>query len=121
MKRRVHLLNAAICPAAGTYDVREIDQKSFFQLLVSAIQDDDIEFKHFIGYEETLDFVQESLGRTIGTGRINRDGVELQDLDEMLVIRLTYHDDNKKEFKNLTLNDFEFLQVFYLADKENVV
>ena len=114
----MHLLNAAICPCEGTYDVRKIDDKEFFELLEKAITDSDIEFKHFIGYQETLDFIHENLD--INLGRTNREMVELKHMDEMLIIRIGYRDDNKKEFKNLTLEDFEFLQVFYLSS-DNVI
>ena len=78
----VHLLNAAVMPDEGHYEIKRISPVEFAQ----AIQAAHGELKHYIGYQNTLDVVEELTN--LDLGGINVEQTEMQDGDIFYVARL---------------------------------
>ena len=103
---KVHLLNSAVMPQAGTYSLRQYEEETWKAKLKAAINDD-VDFQQYIGYPSTLTFVEHLIGESLGEA--NWDKTELQDGDFIFVIRLDYRvlpDEKKKDTPDI--RDFEY-------------
>ncbi|MYF56074.1 DUF1874 domain-containing protein [Candidatus Poribacteria bacterium] len=106
----VHLLNAAVMPHPGFYDMQEIDSTAFAELVQEANELGQL--KHYIGYESTLAFVQHLTAIDLGGRNMNK--TEMKDGDSFLVIRLVYRPtQEQRRTDNPQLEDFEFFKGIY--------
>ncbi len=103
---KVHLLNTAVMPQAGTYSLRKYEKETWKAELKAAINDG-VDFQQYIGYPSTLTFVEHLIGKSLGEA--NWDKTELKDGDFIFVIRLDYRvlPYERKE-DDPDIRDFEF-------------
>ena len=103
---KVHLLNTAVMPQAGTYSLRKYEEDTWKAELKAAINDG-VDFQQYIGYPSTLTYVEHLIGKSLGEA--NWDKTELKDGDFIFVIRLDYRvlPYEKKE-DDPDIRDFEF-------------
>ena len=80
----VHLLNAAVMPHEGHYRLKAISPASFSEKVQDAAKQQVL--KHYIGYEKTLDVIQELTGLLLG--KTNFDQTEMAEGDIFYVARL---------------------------------
>ena len=119
-KRKVHLLNAAVMPHSGTYVIEEVLIDEFRHILKDCIESEEYEFKHYIGYENTLKLIETICD--VQLGEINVEQTQLEDRDVILIARLNRRltPDDKirtlpKNKLDLTIEDFEFYEGQYYA------
>ena len=62
---KVHLLNSAVMPQAGTYSLEKYEAETWKAELKAAINDD-VDFQQYIGYLSTLTFVEHLIGKSLG-------------------------------------------------------
>ena len=86
--KKVHLLNAAVMPTAGDYQIEQINGKTFQDAVFSAFTNGTLH--HYIGYQNTLDFVQAFCGIQFKDeqAKISVEQTELSHQDELLILRL---------------------------------
>lgn len=103
---KVHLLNTAVMPQAGTYSLRKYEEDTWKAELKAAINDG-VDFQQYIGYASTLTYVEHLIGKSLGEA--NWDKTELKDGDFIFVIRLDYRvlPYEKKE-DDPDISDFEY-------------
>ena len=108
-----HLLNAAVMPQPGIYELHPIDQETFTREVRTAFLDDTL--RHYIGYETTLLLI-EGISK-VSLGGVNRDQTTLRDGDVFLIARLIYRVDaaGKRSGREVSINDFEFFRGVYTA------
>ena len=82
--RTVHLLNAAVMPHEGYFQINPISPAQF-KLEIQAAHADGV-LRHYIGYDNTLALVEKLTGLNLG-GK-NVDQTEMQDGDIFYVARL---------------------------------
>lgn len=111
----VHLLNAAVMPHAGFYELKQIDVSTFVELVREASEAGNL--RHYIGYKETLEIIQ-TICR-LNLGDINVAQTELKNGDRFLVVRLRRRltPEEKvrtvKQGATLTVEDFDFFSGVY--------
>lgn len=111
----VHLLNAAVMPHSGFYELRQVDVNEFVELVREASEAG--ELKHYIGYEETLEIV-ETICR-LKLGDTNVEQTEFKDGDRFLVVRLRRRLTQDEKIRTvrmgatLTVEDFDFFRGVY--------
>lgn len=106
----VHLLNAAVMPQPGFYDMQAIDAETFTELV--QIAEELGQLKHYIGYKSTLTFVEHLAG--IDLQGTNGDKTVMADGDVFLVIRLKYRvNPQQKRADTPEIRDFEFFKGSY--------
>lgn len=117
----IHLLNAAVMPQSGSYELVEIDADSFAR----AVQDGQHhhELRHYIGYKTTITMIEELCD--IRLGDINTDKTVLQSGDVLLIARLKYRIDKDTKgrdrvssVRKLFPEDFEFYIGRYAEGKK---
>ena len=100
----IHLLNAAVMPQPGFYELVEIGSDTFAEEVKDAHHNHDI--RHYIGYKSTLTVVEQMTG--IDLGQLNFEKVTLQDGDLFYVIRLKYRaTQSEKKEDTPEITDFE--------------
>ena len=105
------LLNSAMMPQAGTYEMKEISFEEFKKI----ISDKSIEIDSYIGYPQNIQLIKNWTGREI---ELNRSQTKLEDGDEMLVMKLKYRVVNPSEKgKEVNEDDFEFFRIKYYDKK----
>ena len=112
----IHLLNAAVMPHEGTYHLSLISPAVFKAEIQKAHNAGTL--KHFIGYENTLELVEDMC--SIDLGGTNVEQTEFTDKDTFYVIRLqrrvsphakrvqTHGPESK-----LSISDFDFFKGVY--------
>ena len=80
----IHLLNAAVMPHEGNYELKAISPAQFGQEVAAAHASGN--FRHYIGYQDTLAIINDLCG--IDLGEINVDQTEFEDGDIFYVARL---------------------------------
>lgn len=114
MKKTVHLFNVTVNPVEGLYALYPLTADQFQQQLHDAFFDEHTDFIHYIGYANTLAFIERFCHITLGN--VSREQAELQDRDEYYVARLAYRVDPKQKIdpnRTLTVQDFEFFRGVY--------
>ena len=88
LMKKVHLLNAAVMPTAGNYFLEKIDAETFQDTVFRTFMNRTLH--HYIGYQNTLDFVQDFCGIQFEgeQAKINVEQTELSHQDELLILRL---------------------------------
>ena len=109
----IHLLNAAVMPQEGFYELKLISPAAFAEEVFEAWADGNL--KHYIGYQTTLDLIADMLGADLG--EINVDQTELVDGDIFYVARLRRRVSpaakriaTRRESAPLEIADFDFFR-----------
>ena len=108
---KVHLLNSAVMPQAGTYSLEKYEAETWKTELKAAINDK-VDFQQYIGYQSTLTFVEHLIGKSLG--EVSWEKTELEDGDIIFVIRLKYRaapHERKEDAPDIY--DFEFFMGRY--------
>ena len=112
----IHLLNAAVMPHEGCYQLEELSPVQFGQEVAAAHASGN--FRHYVGYEPTLALINNLCG--IDLGEINVEQTEFDEGDIFYVARLrrrvspsskrvhTHHQGNRLE-----ISDFAFFRGKY--------
>lgn len=113
----VHLLNAAVMPAAnGTYTSVGISVSDFAKRLVAAY--DAGTLQTYVGYASTAKLLYDLVGFEIQESRAE---TLLEDGDVLLIVRVKYRLGNKKNADvEPTLDDMEFRVVYY-TENSNII
>ena len=113
----VHLLNAAVMPAAnGTYTSVGISESEFATRAVKAYDTGNL--VSYVGYESTARLLSDLCGFEI---RESRAETLLEDGDVLLIARVKYRLGNKMNPNTkLTLDDLEFRVVYY-SESSNII
>ena len=109
----VHLLNSAVMPQKGYYQLHQQDQVDWVEELVAHYNETKDEyFRHYIGYESTLAFVRHLTG--LWLPEANKDKTVLENKDYLYIIRLKYRVTSfEKKQDNPHPDDFEFFSGRY--------
>lgn len=119
--KEVHLLNAAVMPHAGVYQLNQISLSEFKAAIIDAYQNGVL--KHYIGYQTTLDLVELWIGIDLGSVNVNQ--TEMADGDTFLVLRLRRRVApaakvrTRGEHAQLDIEDFDFYQGTYYESRES--
>ena len=106
-----HVLNSATMPLAGTYDIKSITAEVFFSEIAHAIRHGH-PIRSSIGYDQNAKIIQKHTGwRT----PINRERTELAHGDRLLIMRLSYRQENGYKVIPVEEKDFEYFEGFYLS------
>lgn len=110
--RKVKLMNSAMMPLAGIYNIQQISIEEFVSFLEN-------EFESYIGYPDTARMVEKIFasrrpGRQIEVP-VSREQTALEDGDMMLIIRLRYRVANPGQKGKFTPgeDDFDFFKCDY--------
>lgn len=109
---RVHLLNSAMMPKEGTYNLVRIDKEIFKMLLEKYYTESKL--VNYIGYEQNLKLISEWCNIRLVANRDEAKNLESGDI--LLIMKLKYRvkNINNKSDKNfqaqLTENDFDFFE-----------
>ena len=108
---KVHLLNAAVMPHEGFYELRPLSPAAFAKEVRAAHADGLL--KHYIGYQSTLTLI-ENLTK-IKLGKINVDQTEMENGDIFFVARLrrrvsplAKRVETRRADYTLSVDDFDF-------------
>ena len=102
------LMNSAMMPAEGTYQLWRVAREDFVNRLQSR------PFESYIGYPETANFLESVSGMRIS---VSREQTTLVDGDTLLIVKLKYRLQNpaqKKDWKP-SAEDYEFFVCGYSA------
>jgi len=107
---KIHLMNSAMMPAAGTYTQKIVEKEEFKREFLKYAKSG---FESYIGYPETARILSEFLGQPVP---VSRKETKLADGDIIFVARLVYRLQNpheKAENRQKGIDDFIFSIVFY--------
>ncbi|RLC49254.1 MAG: hypothetical protein DRH57_00095 [Candidatus Cloacimonadota bacterium] len=105
----VKLLNSAVMPKEGQYSAYKISFQEFKLLLQKAHKRGELE--SYIGYPQNVELIRKWTGIEVP---LNRAETDLNDGDEMLVMKLKYRVSNPADKgKEVGEDDFEFFYVRY--------
>jgi hypothetical protein len=104
----IHLLNSAIMPAPGRYDLEQITPDQFFQAIVKAY--DSSQLVAWIGYPQNRDIIARKTGVQLF---LNRANIEIEPGDFMLIMRLKYRVNPQTKGGEVDENDFEYFFAKY--------
>ena len=116
MMKTVHLLNAAVMPHEGNYELQAISPAQFGQEVAAAYVSGN--FRHYVGYEDTLAIINGLCG--IDLGEINIEQTDFEDGDIFYVARLrrrvsplSKRVHTHKQGNRLEISDFDFFRGKY--------
>ena len=103
---KVHLLNSAVMPQAGTYSLEEYEAETW-KAELKAVINDGVDFQQYIGYPSTLTLVEHLIGKSLGEVSLKK--TELKDGDIIFVVRLKYRvAPYEKKEDTPDIRDFKF-------------
>lgn len=102
------IMNAAVMPQPGKYELAEITKGEFVELVQQA--DRQGLLKSYIGYQQNVDLIKQWTGVEIAN---NREQTMLLDGDLMLIMRLTYRPKPGTKGRPVRESDFEFYSCEY--------
>ena len=112
----IYLLNAAVMPHEGSYQLEEISPVQFGQEVAAAHASGN--FRHYVGYADTLAILNDLCG--IDLGEINIEQTEFADGDIFYVARLrrrvspyTKRVHTHRQGNKLEIQDFDFFRGRY--------
>ena len=113
--KTVHLLNAAVMPTAGIYDLEQISLDEFSADVIEAYTNGTL--RHYIGYQNTLDAIHDWIGMDLGA--INVEQTKMADGEAFLVLRLRRRVSpaakvrTRRDHTQLAVEDFDFYRGTY--------
>ena len=112
----IHLLNAAVMPHEGFYELKRISPAIFAEEVFEAFAAGNL--KHYIGYQNTLDLIADLIGADLG--KINIGQTEMENGDTFYVARLRRRVSpaakritTRRESAPLEIADFDFYKGKY--------
>ncbi len=99
----IHVMNSAMMPAPGTYTMRRIDEKTFFNALIAACGDGVLSSS--IGYQQNVDYIRKKIGISLFT---TREETKIADGDRLLIMKLKYRVQGLPKGSPIDETDFEF-------------
>ena len=116
MKKTVHLLNAAVMPHEGNYELEAISPAQFGREVAAAHTSGN--FRHYVGYENTLAIINDLCG--IDLGEINIEQTEFEDGAIFYIARLrrrvsplSKRVHTRRQGNRLEIEDFDFFRGKY--------
>ena len=109
----IHVMNAAMMPLEGTYQMKRIDEKTFFNALIAACGDGVLSSS--LGYQQNVDYIRKKTGLSFFTTRAE---TKIQDGDRLLIMKLRYRVDGLPKGAPVDENDFEFFWCEFTATTE---
>lgn len=109
----IHVVNSAVMPLEGTYTMKRIDEKTFFNALIAACGDGVLSSS--IGYQQNVDYIRKKIGISLFT---TREETKIQDGDMLLIMKLKYRVDGLPKGAPVDENDFEFFWCEFTATTE---
>ena len=116
MMKTVHLLNAAVMPHEGNYQLEAISPNQFAQEVAAAHTSGNL--RHYVGYADTLGIINDLCG--IDLGEINVEQTEFADGDIFYVARLrrrvsplSKRVHTHRQDERLEISDFDFFRGKY--------
>lgn len=103
-----HLMNSAMMPAEGDYQLRKITKFAFVEGVIAAHRAGSLESS--IGYPQNQALIRQMTGITVP---LSREVTNVQDGDEMLIMKLPYRPDAKGAQVNA--DDFEYLRATFVS------
>lgn len=109
----IHLLNSAVMPIPGHYNLESITAQDFATLLAAAARVGNL--TSYIGYPDTAAIVFSLSGVKVA---ISREQTNLNNEDGMLILRLKYRVQNPADKGKFTpkKEDFEFFFCTYYTE-----
>lgn len=110
-KKILKLMNSSMMPSPGKYECREINVPEFVKIFRDNEYCD--RWESYIGYPNCANVASQILGEEIP---ISRQETELEDGDEILVLRLNYRPDATKKAGNelgQKISDYRFFYIKY--------
>lgn len=98
---KVFLLNSAMLPSAGNYELVQIAEADFIRL-VKSYKDDLVSF---IGYPQNLEIIKKKTGLSFP---FSRGKCEMLPGDVSLIMRLKYRVEGLKKGEEVSESDFEY-------------
>lgn len=108
-KHTTHILNSAMMPAEGFYNLRKITPQAFYQGVVTAYNHNRL--KSWIGYKQNAEMITEQTGIPID---ICRDIAQIADGDSMLIMKLSYRPEQRAKGYRAATDDFEYYEGVYI-------
>ena len=106
-----YLLNTAMMPQPGNYELIEIDRETFAEEVSMAAVSGDL--KHYIGYASTLTLVEQLTGLDLG-GTNREQLTALAHGDQLLIIKLNFRPTSEqKQLDDPNIEDFRFFNAIY--------
>ena len=120
--RKIHLLNAAVMPHEGVYNLERLSADKFKESVIDA--DAAGILHHYIGYESTLKLIEVWTG--VRLGNTNVEQVKMKDQDRFLVMRFWRRLNRDEKIRtmspdaHITVEDFEFYSGTYYKDIRSI-
>ncbi|WP_425421511.1 STIV orfB116 family protein [Phaeodactylibacter xiamenensis] len=110
--RQTHILNSAVMPKAGCYNLKAISANDFFLIIQKQRQEDPEGFftMSWIGYEQNAQIIADKTG---WRPPICRSVTEIEHGDRLLIMRLKYRPEEGAKGKPVQPHDFEYFEGFY--------
>lgn len=109
----IHVMNAAMMPAEGCYNLTGITQDGFMRAIKTAHRNGNL--TSWIGYQQNADFIAEKTGIRLP---LTRKETKIGDGDKLLIMKLRYRVDGYPKGYPVSENDFEFFVADYSATTE---
>ena len=106
-----HILNSAMMPLAGTYNLRAISYERFFQEIEEQHEEAPDQLRSWIGYQQNADIIEENTGVRL---RITRENTWLHSGDRLLIMRLRYRMPSANKGQKVNKHDFEYFEGNYI-------
>lgn len=115
---KIHLLNSAVMPQPGYYQLESVDKNTWAEQLTEAYSKYD--FQHYIGYKSTITVVEQLTGHDMG--RMNFDKTNLANGDQLFIIKLNKRvTPNEKKEDTPHIDDFVFYTGRYFTTPTDLV
>lgn len=111
MKQTTHILNSAMMPLAGTYNIRSITPERFFQEIEEQHEEAPDKLRSWIGYQQNADIIEHHTGISV---RITRENTWLKHGDRLLIMRLRYRTDSARKGQKVDKASFEYFEGNYI-------
>ena len=109
----IHVMNAAIMPAIGCYNLIGITEGGFMRAIKTAHRSGNLSSS--IGYQQNADYIKKRTGINLP---ITRAETTIQDGDKLLIMKLRYRVDGLPKGAPVDENDFEFFWCEFTAMTE---
>ncbi|NBW09804.1 MAG: DUF1874 domain-containing protein [Caulobacteraceae bacterium] len=103
-----HIMNSAMMPQPGTYEMEELPEAIFMAKIIIAEKNQ--KAVSSIGYPQNIEYIKEKTGVELP---ISRNATRLQPGDVMLIMRLKYRVDGLPKGHKVQEGDFEFFECRY--------
>ena len=110
---RVKLLNSAMMPQEGQYNIMSISQEIFCGYIRKAVEKNILD--SFIGYPQNVELIKKWSGVTVP---LNRELTTLKDGDLLLIMRLNYRPGAASKGQAVQQDQFSFFIASYSSQMQ---